>query len=194
MTTTEASVRWDERFIRDLERLVANEDRATLAALRRGLGREPGEAAEMYPYVVPRLPPNAHGREEAAYYVVAALFALHQGSWAIGAGERRATNLGASFRRLAEERDSASIEGRFVALLNSDERDLGEHLRQVVALLKVGEVPVDWLRLLRDIQWWGDARRRVQRAWARGYWGAMEGTDRMSAAVTTDDAPSNNDL
>ena len=36
--------------------LSLKENRGALAALRRGLGRPPGTAPEMYPYVVPWLP------------------------------------------------------------------------------------------------------------------------------------------
>jgi CRISPR system Cascade subunit CasB len=161
----------DRRFIRYLQDFVKKDDRAPLAALRRGLGKEPAEASDMYPYVVRWLPPGAAPWEENAYYLIAALFALHQGSWPEGDGASRETNLGASLRRLAGRSESAGVEPRFVALLNSHVDDLPEHLRRVVALLKAYEVPVDWAQLLRDVQEWNLPRRRVQRAWARAYWG-----------------------
>lgn len=43
----------ERAFVDALNRLVAREDRAALAALRRGLGKPPGTVAEMYPLVEP---------------------------------------------------------------------------------------------------------------------------------------------
>ncbi len=159
----------EQAFIGFLEGLVEREDLGALAALRRGLGRRPGEVPEMYPYVVPFLP-DEEWRQDA-YFLIASLFALHQGSWRADGSERDATNLGASFARLSAMRESSSIERRFVALLSCDWEDLPEHLRSAVSLLKSEEVPIDWLRLLRDMQRWDRDERPVQRAWARAYWG-----------------------
>ncbi len=152
------------------------EDRAALAALRRGLGKPPGEAAEMHPYVVPFLPHDGSRWEEDAHYLVAALFAWHQLVWPEGGGEWD-RNVGASFVRLAERAGSGSIEQRFVALLNSHRDDLPEHLRHAVGLLRAHEVPVDWAQLLRDIQEWDRESRSTQRSWARAFWGRLEPED-----------------
>src|SRR2546425_12690103 len=58
----------DERFISALEHLVTNDDRAALAALRRGLGQQPGETMELYPYVVPYTQGLQYTSDENAYY------------------------------------------------------------------------------------------------------------------------------
>lgn len=162
-------------FIDYLQRFVDREERAPLAALRRGLGKSPGEAAEMHRYVMPFLPEDARWSEEESYYLVAALFAWHQRDWRAGAGERagRPTNFGASFAWLARETGSESIEGRFVALLNCQLDDLPEHLRHGVGLLKAHDIPIDWAQLLHDLKGWEWESRRVQRAWARAYWGTI---------------------
>src|SRR3954471_6536190 len=107
----------EERFVEYLQGLAAADDRAALAALRRGLGKQPGEAFEAYRYVVPWLPPEPRFGEEEALFLTAALFAWHPLGWAPAADERRARNLGASVRRLADRVDSGSIERRFLALL-----------------------------------------------------------------------------
>lgn len=160
----------EKGFIGFLEGLVADQNRAALAALRRGLGKRPGEAAEMYPYVVRWLPAEAGRWREEAHYLVAALLAYHQVSWPTAEGDRGLTNLGASFGRLAAAVVSDSVEKRFVALLSCDREDLPEHLRHGVALLKSKEVPVDWAQLLRDVQDWDREDRAVQRGWARAFW------------------------
>lgn len=149
---------------------------AALAALRRGLGKEPGTAPEMYPYVVPFLPDGSRPRQEMAYYLVASLFAWHQKDWS-GAD---APGLGGSLARLrlkqAEDRNMSvelgdSVERRFVALLNTGRNDLSDHLRQMIGLLRSSDIPVNWLRLLQDIQGWESPSRRVQRRWASEFWG-----------------------
>jgi CRISPR system Cascade subunit CasB len=178
-------------FVEHLESLVAAEDRAALAALRRGLGKDPGTVAEMHRYVVPWLPAGCSRFQEDAYYLVAALFAWHQGSWRREEGPpAAATNLGASFARLAESVESDSVERRFVAMLNCHRDDLPTHLRHAVGLLKSHEIPIDWGQLLGDIQNWGLESRGVQRSWARSFWGGRTGEKRESSPGVEGAGPS----
>lgn len=147
-------------------------NRAALAALRRGLGKSPGEAAEMFPYVVPWVPNDPKEWEEAPYYLVASLFALHPLPWpesdATSASSR---TFGASMAKLIATPDRLdAVERRFVALLNAHPEDIGDHLRRNVALLKAADIPVDWAQLLTDLLWWDHPQRRVQRRWARSFW------------------------
>lgn len=178
-----------QEFAAELQKLVPDEDRpdraapaagknrdgrAALAALRRGLGKAPGEAFDLYRYLGRWLATDDRERERAVF-LIAPLFALHRVSWSAdadaGAGRR---NLGASFRRLArqaqERGGGASVEKRFVALLNCHRDDLPTHLRQAVSLLKAQEIPIDWAQLLVDVQGWGAESRWVQRDWARAFW------------------------
>src|SRR5690242_2648276 len=100
----------ERRFSEYLEDMVAREDRGALAALRRGLGKGAGEAAEMYPYVVRFLLDDNRRSIQNAYYLVAALFARHQLPWRSEPGDRHSTNLGASFAWLKSGLASDSIE------------------------------------------------------------------------------------
>jgi CRISPR system Cascade subunit CasB len=173
------------RFAAYLAGLAEAEDRAALAALRRGLGKSPGEAAELYPYVVRWVPDGAGEDEEAAYYLIASLFALHPAPWPEDGSPSWRRNLGASLARLAAEPDrQEAVERRFVALLNAHRDDLSNHLRRVVGLLKAAkaaEIPVDWAQLLTDVRWWDGSERRVQRRWARAFWGSTEDTEEAAA-------------
>jgi CRISPR system Cascade subunit CasB len=175
------STRPEARFAAYLKGFADREDRASLAALRRALGKSPGEAAEAHRYVVPWLPPSASRRQEEAYYLVAALFAWHQGSWPPTSERDDATNLGASLRRLAGRTEGESVERRLTVLLNSHPEDLARHLRHVVGLLKAHEVPIDWAQLLRNVQDWHRLDRRVQRAWAKAFWGYRTAPDDPTA-------------
>jgi CRISPR system Cascade subunit CasB len=167
-TTPEA--RKEHPLVGYLKNLVERGDRGSLAALRRGLGKRPGESPEMYPHVM-RFEPKPW--EEESYFLVASLFALwHQGSLSGAIGSTRGS-IGESFRRVQDQSDSESIERRFVALLNAHREDLPEHLRHAVSLMRSAKHPVsiNWDRLLGDLRNWDDERRNVQRRWARDFWG-----------------------
>ena len=180
----------DERFISALEHLVTNDDRAALAALRRGLGQRPGETMELYPYVVPYVQGLRYTSDENAYYIIASLVGLYPTpSWQRSDG-KQLTNLGASLALLKDD-SGDSLEKRFVALLNAHADDLPEHLRQAISLLKSKDKPVNWLRLLRDIKQWDREDRRVQRLWAKGFWGQAVEDDDESATQPDDMADEN---
>lgn len=149
-------------FVEYLEGLRG--DRGALAALRRGLGQDPGTVPDMYPYVVPWIPEDASPRRQACYYVVAALFAYHPHPGGSG-------NMGQHFARAWDPQgDNAALERRFTALLNAHPDDLPGYLRQAVSFLKSKGIPVHWHQLLSDVQAWGHPSRYVQQRWARGFW------------------------
>jgi CRISPR system Cascade subunit CasB len=180
----------DERFISALEHLVTNDDRAALAALRRGLGQQPGETMELYPYVVPYVQGLRYPSDENAYYIIASLIGLYPTpSWQRSDG-KQSINLGASLALLKDD-SGDSLEKRFVALLNAHVDDLPEHLRQAISLLKSKDKPVNWLRLLRDLKQWDREDHRVQRLWAKGFWEEAIEDDDESAAQPDDRAVEN---
>lgn len=152
------------------ERSDKQKDLGALAALRRGLGKRTGDAAEMFPYVVPFVPEWLPRHRQDDYFLVASLFAAHQHMWPHPDQQHERTNLGASFRRLAAVAESGSIEKRFVALLNAGRDDLTDHLRHAISLLKAHDIPVDWLQLLLDLRGWDWDSRSVQRNWALAFW------------------------
>lgn len=176
----------DEAFVAALEERARDEDRAALAVLRRGLGRQPGEVAEMLPYVVRFLPVASGRREAAAYFLVASLFGLHPQNWRPADDQRRRSNLGASFARLAphDAANRPAVERRFVALLNSHGDDLPAHLRHAVSLLKAAEIAIDYTALLRDVRGWDREDRVVQREWARAFWGDHASAQESGATTT----------
>ena len=147
-------------FVKYLMGLTQREDRAALAALRRGVGRPPGAAPEMYPLVVPWTS-HMYSSEADNYYLIAALFALHPCNCTEG-------NMGTTLKALSQPGDS--IEKRFVALLNAHSDDLPSHLRHAVSLARSKEITINWARLLTDLAYWGLPDRFVQRQWATEFW------------------------
>ena len=149
----------EERFISYLESKA--EDRAALAALRRGLGQKPGDAPGMFPYVVRFV----QDWNEADIYMIASLFALHPSSTKFG-------NMGDHLRAVAREiGDDASTERRFAQLLRMRRDTLEPRLRQHISILKSKDIPVHWHQLFRDLRHWGHPKRFVQRHWAGAFWG-----------------------
>jgi len=175
-----------KRFFGHLQALVSQHDsgaRGSLAALRRGLGKPPRTAFDMWPQVEPYLDSGTPLWEEEACYLVAALFAYwHQGETAVAA--HPPDNLGASLARLRTPDTGPSLELRFTALLKSHREDLPAHLRQAVGLLKAKDVPVHWRNLWRDLRNWDHEDGWVQRAWAKSFWGR---------AIRTETEPTEND-
>ena len=164
----------DYRFIGHLEALRECGERGALAALRRALGKEPAEAPEAYPVVMPYLPKEAGERIERIYFLIGSLFALHPKSWQRAEGDPWPHDFGASMRILAERRPGGGVERRFGGLLACSDAELGEHLRHAVGLLKSEDVPVDWACLLSDLKHWNYERRPAQRRWARSFWAGTE--------------------
>ncbi len=153
-------------FITYLQSLAENDNRGALAALRRGLGKAPGTAPEMYRYVIPYLPENPPKRQEQAYYLVAALFALHPESTEHG-------NLGTHLAKARAEGNEDALERRFTALLSAHPDDLPDYLRQTISLLKSKEISVNWDQLFSDLQWWSHPEYgdHVRKRWATAFWG-----------------------
>ena len=185
----------DRRFVASLDGLVPRTDRgeerrgdrAALAALRRASGRGAGESIDAYPTVYralgdTSLPPW----EEGPYFIVASLFAFYPESARGDAGDQsqRSRSLGNSFAQLSLKSESGRIEKRFSALLDSRRDNLPEHLRHAVSLMRAHEVAIDWVRLLGDIRLWDGDDRRVQRRWARDFWGHLALVERDATAGT----------
>jgi CRISPR system Cascade subunit CasB len=122
----------------------------------------------MYRYVEPFLgQERGVGYKESAFYLVAALFALHPSSTDFG-------DMGKHMAATRTESGSDALERRFTALLAAHQDDLPDYLRQAVSFLKSKDIPVNWNQLLRDLQNWGHADHFVQKQWARSFWGGRQ--------------------
>lgn len=152
-----------ERLIKRLGELRASEDRAALATLRRALSGRDADVLRAFRYVGYQLP--SYPKDQDTCILVSALFALHPQEGGNG-------NMGNHLARLrrADENKAQSIEHKFTALVTAQRDDLGTRLRQVVSLLEAGQIPVDWSKLLHDLDYWDHEDRFVQRQWASAFW------------------------
>lgn len=157
-------------LIDNLLALERKKDRGALAALRKGLGKDPGTVPEMFEHVVPFIPRGISSIQEDPFFLIASLFA----SYPEGSGKG---DMGATFRAIRNTTNSDSIEGRFVALLKCHRDNLPDHLRHAVALARSKSAVIDWDQLLNDVQRWDDVSSSVQRRWARSFWEVQEKMD-----------------
>ncbi|MBP6929080.1 MAG: type I-E CRISPR-associated protein Cse2/CasB [Caldisericia bacterium] len=155
-------------FAKSLEDLVKKGDRAGLATLRKGLGKEPGTVTEMYKYVYSRIPGQTSPFDEKIYFLTASLFALwHQGKQKLEKDFEG--DFGKTFRQISKNSESESIKERFTAIINSHFDDLPNHLRHAVSLAKSKDVAINWSFLLEDLKWWNNDDKRVQRKWMKSF-------------------------
>lgn len=154
------------KFVSHLE-VLALRDMGAMARLRRSLAFDPGAFPIVYPYVEP-FALDVPTSLRRAMYLGAAMFAVLGGS-------RRGVPLAEQFGHTVRSRGSASLEARFMALLDADEEQLPHRLRQVVQLL-VDSPGVDIAALIDDLRWWNSPDRTVQQRWARQFYRAMQQT------------------
>lgn len=162
-----------QAFVDHLETL-RNRDRGALATLRHSLAFEPGAYPPAYPYVERFVGAEQHPQapQRLALYIVAGLYARSPRQ----AERRFATALGVLMRN----RESASIEQRFIALLGADPENLHDYLRQNFSLLAADDLGCDYASLLDDVsRWvnpWLDPQRRdhIRQRWARDFYRALE--------------------
>lgn len=142
-------------FIRRLESFRDNENRAVLAALRRG------HKPEMFRYVID----YQTERNKEFIYMFAALFALHPKSTEHG-------NMGEHLRKLDPKLENEATERRFSVLLRMRRETIERPLRQCVSILRSNEnaIPINWNRLFWDLHDWNEPDHRVQESWARSFW------------------------
>jgi len=182
----------ENRFAARLAELARDDDRATLAKLRRGVGKALGFAPERDGWVIRRVPRGLRDDTLEAYCLIASLFAMYPEP-----GPDR--SLAASFAawhdaerlRLGKPPGERldNIDRRFTVLLDSGREDLPGRLRHAVALLRSHEAPVGWARLLRDVLRWEHPRRYVQVRWARDYWAGGKDAGHADADRAAAEAP-----
>jgi len=155
-------------FVKYLQDLQEKENKAALAYLRHGSGKSYGPT-DMLPYVAPFLPEDRPW-EYPAYFLTASLFALHPAYT-----EEPYHNMGRVFHLLAEKQTAKeatqSLQRRFTALLDADQRDIAHHLRQVISEAKSAKsvIKINYRQLLLDLLGWGNPNKTVQRHWAKSF-------------------------
>ena len=148
-----------------------SEARASLANLRRGIGRTPGELPELWGDFLLGMPEELYGKgnvvshAEWAVYISLTLFALHQ------QGKDRKNmpmhkngiSLGKATNCLIKDEDSdrTRIARRFYSAATAkDMTELAYHLRGLVTLLRTDGIPLDYVMLACDLYSFRDPDKR----------------------------------
>lgn len=146
-----------------------------LAALRRGLGTNPGAEPLMWRFYCHLTDEGKIDSKLRAEHAALTLFGIHQQS------QRRlmhwnGTRLGEALRtlRLSSRYSEAALDRRVAQCATAD--DVGEmtyHLRGLISMLKTTPDPqgLDYSLLVRDLIAWQhpDGRARVRRRWGSDY-------------------------
>ena len=162
--------REDQPLIQMLKDLKRKDDRGSLAALRSGVGKAPGEAARMFPYVARFLTDGISiGPRVQAVFLTASLFAKHPDPGGSG-------NLGNSLKAAtAKKHGEDGVTSRLTAALDADPDDLPHHLVGLVSLCESAGVPINWNQFLWDVRDLlgddEDRRNKTRLQWAKGFWG-----------------------
>jgi CRISPR system Cascade subunit CasB len=160
--------------------LEKRQDRGALAALRTGLGKRPGEAPRMFPYIGPFLRSTDPGRASViAVFLTASLFAKHPehaSGRSLGLALSNATK---SDRNPDGKHGEPGVETRFTAMLDAYPDDIPRHLDGLISLCESAGTGLDWYRFRLDvIGLLGDNeenRDRVRLKWARDFWRGEQG-------------------
>jgi CRISPR system Cascade subunit CasB len=168
----------------------SNEPRqkAALANLRRGIGKAPGELPELWGEFLADMPEEMFGKGEPsaaewAVYTALTVFALHQQGHdpKTEPMHREGRGIGRAARLLVEsDNDEERIRNRFnIIATSADMRELTNHLRALVSLLKAKGIPMDYAALAADLYMYQfpAARSNVRLRWGQDFYGFTERKD-----------------
>ncbi|CAO5183783.1 CRISPR system Cascade subunit CasB [Frankia sp. AiPs1] len=154
---------------------------AALAAIRRGLGKRPGDVPELWPYTVPII--GGYAQAEPAVFHAFTLFAAHQQSQSLPM-HARGHSFGAACHRLAAAvtkggGNADTVTRRFVAAGSANTVDaFAVHARGLVTLLRGQQITLDYRQFVLDAHSWTHRGRLTitRRRWGRDYYTARTAT------------------
>lgn len=169
------------RLLRLLNTSNESQQKAALANLRRGVGKAPGELPELWGEFLANMPEEMYGGDkpsaaEWAVYTALTVFALHQQGHDPKSEpmHREGQGIGRTARLLVEnENDEERIRKRFnIFATSADMRELANHLRALVSLLRAKGIPADYAELAKDLYNFQnpDYRGNVRLKWGQDFY------------------------
>jgi CRISPR system Cascade subunit CasB len=166
---------WESAAAPDAGAHVAHRLGPDLAALRRGLGREPGTVPQMWPFYRTLDPDGRLTSRLRGEHATLALFGMHQQGQQAAvhvAGRRIGEALG-ELRRSARYSENA-LDTRFTQAATADDPvEVTYHLRGLVQQLKAARLRgFDYTDLFGTLDTWvyPERRGRARRRWAADYY------------------------
>ncbi len=175
-----------------IRRLKESQDaniRATLARLRKGIGKAPGSLPDLWEVTLSNLPDKLQSLDgkptygEWAVHTALTLFALHQQGKDLSTKcmSQDSVPLGRAVRMLAkDEEDLPRIKRRFDAAATSDNlAEFAHHLRGLVQLLKATDIPLDYPELAKDLYFFqfDGAVDNVRLKWGQDFYRRLKDDD-----------------
>ncbi len=166
--------------------------KASLAKLRRGIGKAPGSQPDIWEDTIGRLPESLQGEynkpnyAEWASHLAITLFAFHQQSRdpKEKSMHKDGETLGRAVRKLVTSpEDEARVKRRFDQVATADsQEELAHHLRGLISLLRAGEIPLDYAALTRDLYLYQieGERDSVRLRWGRDFYFGVKDEDNKS--------------
>ncbi len=170
------------KIIKLTESKNESEVRATLAKLRRGIGKAPGSVPEIWNITMEAMPEELVSDSdrptygEWAVHTALTLYAMHQQGKDIKSQcmNLEGATLGTSLKKMIkDETDEIRVKRRFDAAATSE--DLGEishHMRGLIQLLKAQGIPLDYPALAEDLYrfQFPEVKDAVRLNWGRDFY------------------------
>lgn len=180
MTEDKEKVSPERQFINEVWERIDG-DRGAVATLRRCLNQQPYYQRQAAQYVYPYLPDEIRKYQSTVdrYVFVAALMAAN---FKLDAQQ---AELGSSFgtacrilQKVMRKKSDIKPDGkkpdgidrRFQALLNADGEEVYRYIEMLAPLLRQHQVPCDWAKLLKDLNWWDHENESVRLSWAKDFY------------------------
>lgn len=163
--------------------------RAALAALRRGVGREPGEVPEAWGVVLDKMPYtlyNASGRSstvEVAIYGALTLYAMHQEGKdpLLQSMHHEGISLDNAVSRLGSGDERERIWKRFLRVTSAaDVNEAVYYLRNIIQLLRSAGIGFDYGDLARDLYFmqYENAADNVRLKWGQAFFNSASNEEK----------------
>jgi CRISPR system Cascade subunit CasB len=161
------------------------QQKAMLANLRRGVGRNPGELPELWGILFDGVPDEYLEDEkfERALYTALTLFALHQQGHDLKTElmHREKVGLGEAMACLVDDQreNEERITRRFNQIATSaDLLEMSQHLRGAVQLMRGQEIPLDYAKLAGDFYQYQNLNNQtgVRLHWGQDYYRKLNQT------------------
>ncbi|MCL2807366.1 MAG: type I-E CRISPR-associated protein Cse2/CasB [Coriobacteriia bacterium] len=169
---------------------LESKQRAALAKLRRGVGKEIGGVPESWEVTLVDMPEELIGKKDAiswaeqAIYTSLTLFALHQ-QGRIECVSRKNISFGKMARWIVnpEKSNEQTVKRRFDAVLTSkDFVEFSRHARSLIQIAKANEVYLDYPRFAKDLFLYQnpELRTKVMLAWGKDFWVSTKNNEDQS--------------
>lgn len=167
-------------------KILGNSDqgaqKAQLAELRRGVGKEPGDLPALWGVFLDEIPQelvNVSGKAshaEWSIYTALTLFALHQQGHdpKTDPMHEAGKTFGSAVAELVTSEDEEQrILRRFNMIATSTERtETVHHLRGIIQLLSVAAIPLDYGALAEDLYWYQfpESQTKTRLRWGQDFY------------------------